>query len=182
MSAPEKKKRPRRCNQGPKRLANKLKSKTDAAKALDLKTAGWHIKDIAAELGRSTGWCSQEINRAIEAIPVENAKAYQALLVARHEAIILAHWSKKARPENAKVIQGSLKHLSDVLGLDTARKIEVEMTTNIRGLLDRVQRDCPPDVYEQVLAAVTGDGGAAALGAAASGAVEDDDRDASEPG
>lgn len=182
MSGPEKKKRPRRCNQGPKRLANKLKSKTDAAKALELKTAGWHIKDIAVELGRSTGWCSQEINKAIEEIPIENAKAYQSLLVARHEALILAHWSKRARPENAKVIQGSLKHLSDVLGIETARKIEVEMTTNIQGLLDRVQRQCAPDVYEQVLAVLAGDASAAALGASSDGQAEEDDRDAGEPG
>lgn len=180
MTDGAKKKRPRRCNQGPKVFAKKVAAKEDAAKALELKRAGHHIRDIAAQIGRSTGWTSEAINRELDAIPLENAKRYQAIIAERHEAIILSHWAKRARPDNARIIQGSLKHLSDVLGIENARKIEVEMTTNIQGLLDRVQRNCPPDVYEQVLAVIAGDASATALGSSTSGQAEEDDRDASE--
>lgn len=159
MSGAEKKKRPRRCNQGPKVFAKKVKAKDDAARALELKTAAWHVRDIASELGRSIGWVSEAINKELDAVPLENAKAYQTHVVARHEAVIAAHWSKKSRPENAKVIQTSLRMLVDVLGIDGARKLHIELTHSLAAILDRVKRNCPADVYEQVCAVVAGDDG-----------------------
>lgn len=150
-------KRPRRNNQGPKVFAKKVKAQEDLVKALEMRKAGLGVRAVAAHLGRSIGWVSQAVNKAIEDLPVENAKVYRAHMIAREEGIVAAHWTKRMLPENAKVIQASDKLLMDLLGLASATRAEITIARELNDHIDRLEAGLPPNVFQQVLALLAGE-------------------------
>lgn len=155
------KRRPRRNNQGPKVFAKHIKYQEDLTKALAMRKAGLGVREVAAHIGRSTGWVSQAVTKAIEDLPLENAKVYRAHVVGREEGIISAHWTKRGLPEHAKVIQASDKLLVDVLGLAAASRTEITLARELDTFLEKMKAALPPDVYEQVLGVLAGEHGAA---------------------
>lgn len=144
---------PRKQNLGPKVAAKRLDAAEAVAKACRLRREGKHIREIAAELGRSIGWVSEEINRAIREFPKEDAAALREHLLSREEALIATHWPNRHDPDSAKVIHASDKIIADIAGLYAPTKTELtgkdggpvlvtdardELLARLTGLADRV--------------------------------------------
>lgn len=145
-----------------KSQGKRLKTQADTAEALRLRMEGVHVREISKQLGRSTGWVSENVNRAIREVPFEAADEYRAIVLSREESLIASHWPKREIPEHAKIVQASDKMLIDLLGLASPTKTQLTganggpiATVDIGSLTDeQLKRLAAGD-----LAALAGDGG-----------------------
>lgn len=155
-----------------------IESARRAMRACEMRSEGYDFNEIAAELGyadRSGAW--RAVRRTIAKLPTPAAKALRATQIDELLEIQRAHFPHaigmiegspiigmdglEALPskDSAEVHLKAGKRIAELYGLDQPKSLRVEMDRQMNQLLDRLKKELPSDVYEQVLAIASADDG-----------------------
>lgn len=153
-----------------------IESAERARKACEMRSEGYDFNEIATELGyadRSGAW--RAVRRTIARLPVPAAKALRASQIDELLEIQRAHFphaiglrAADGAPitdktglevlpskDAAEVHIKAGKRIAELYGLDQPKSLRIEVERQLGQLLDRLRKELPSDVYEQILAIAT---------------------------
>lgn len=162
----------------PRGIEATIESAERARRACEMRSAGANFEEIARELGyadKSGAW--RAVRNTIAKLPVPAAKSLRATQIDELLEIQRAHFphaigmiegtpitDEKGDPvlpskDAAEVHLKAGKRIAELYGLDQPKSLRIEMERQMSQLLDRLKKNLPPDVYEQVLAIAAADDG-----------------------
>lgn len=128
-----------------------LKTREREKQALSMRRAGATYQQIAdaLEYGNPSN-AHRAVFRALDRIPVEDAKELRTVECARLDALQAAHWrlAVGGNTKNARIILQVMERRARLLGLDAPTKVELtdDMDAQIRALAAELGNDGTWDV------------------------------------
>lgn len=140
---------------GGARSARSILARERERQAVELRNTGASYAEIGAILRISTQSAFNAVKKAVDRIIAttsESAEHVRVQELAKLDRIELAHWSMvdQADPKSSAVVLRCMERRAALLGLDAAKKVEVEDVTDvdstIERLLERLRagREIPP--------------------------------------
>lgn len=143
---------------GPKRLETAIEIAERTRDAIRLRIAGMNYASIAAKLGVDAAVIQRDIQTALRGIYQEDGQELARLENERLNAIMLAAWPAclKVDAKAAATVFGCIDRRLKLAALDRPQSIRVVMERETSSLLNRLQKELPANVFEQVLEIASG--------------------------
>lgn len=110
-----------------KKTAKRVAVKEWRARALELRVAGWSLRQIAERIGKSISTIHEAIEQEITSIPADGVKQLRAVEGARLDRIIKANLRKASAGDgNASfVVIAAITARAKLFGMNAVEKIDV---------------------------------------------------------